>query len=228
MDATLDEEAAAQGFAERYGMWPEEATAAELDSILGEMRGPERASMTHGGLTFMIDGESSDWVHVSGEGLPQPITVRLAVHRGRPRIVGFKMDNNTEVTADALRAVRLGQVLREFLRVWTPSAQPPNLRGSRPQDRDALLLDWAEGGIYLDRLPKIDSSNVVKAKRGTPPPSEVLQHFARILLEERLTQPHGAMARASRRCHIARSTAYRWAELCREHDYLPKEEEEDG
>lgn len=214
-------------FEHRFGFSPDEASAGELLVFRAELQEPRPAPdpRPH---EFRIGTErGGDWISVQGGGLPQPIEVRIAVIGDRPRIVGIHIDNGQEVSADVLRGLRLGQVLKHFLEGYSP--QGPDVRGMAHSDQHAVLHDldaWVEWGLMHEflneRVARADAP--VRAKKGTAPSEAALRNFARIYVRHFKTQQHGALAATAREIPVARSTAYRWLSMCRERGYLHTEE----
>ena len=214
-------------FVEWAGFSSAEATAAELVAFLQRSPTPGGPS----GPAPRLEGQPLDgpdgWIRVTGTALSQPVDVRVAMRAGRPRIVGIRVDNDQEVTADFLRQIRVGEILGVVLS-WGELGEPPNLAGVKFKEREIVIAEWAAPAIFLQELPAVGPDETTSAKRGTPPPDSALRNFARTYLQRLAVKPHGAMAAAAREVHIARSTAYRWAELCRERGYLPQEGGQDG
>lgn len=216
-----------QGRAERelrelYGLVghsPEEAAwfeLAEFDRRIRAGRGWPRDDLDRPAVAIS-EPDGDGWVYADGRSLPQPLHVRFAMINGRPRPVGLKIDNGAEITSETLRAIRLPDILASLTRSWR--ADGPDLRGVKFKEYETARADWAQQDEALGQLPAVS----VEPKRGLPPSDELLRQFARTYIDEVASRAHGAVSRAARTHGVARSTAYRWLDLCRKRGYLQDE-----
>ncbi|HSX66386.1 hypothetical protein, partial [Nocardioides sp.] len=142
------------------------------------------------------------------------------MQRGRPCIVGIRIDNGLEVTADHLREPKLKEILRAFLGRWR--ADGPDLVGVKFKYHQDVQEWWLGMRSFLDSSPEV-SGAVPRAQRGRTPTDETLRDFARRYVAETQKVPHGAITRAARAVPIGRTTAYRWLDMCRERGLIPDE-----
>lgn len=207
-------------FTRVMGIHPDEAAVSELEWAREHLQARQWDVPLR--YSFRWDEDASDgWVTVaSGPGLSQPVDVRVGMKRGRPCIVGIRVDNGTELTADHLREPKLKEILSAFLGRWT--ADGPDVAGIKFKYHQDLHEWWVGMRSFLDASPAVEGE-VPRAQRGRAPTDEMLRDFARHYVAEMQTAPHGAISRAARAVHTGRTTAYRWLELCRERGWIPDE-----
>lgn len=219
-----DKASAEWEFHAAMGIAATEASEAELRAYLDRPRVDEDTARTDASHHIQTVQQSPGvdrpgWLAVAGGGLSQPLEVKIAIVAGRPRVVALRIDNGREITARTLREIRLGAVIDDWLAGWDPNDPPASSD-----------VDEIEPWIAMDRwvrdlndVPDFAGEN--RARKGTPPSDEVLRSFARVYLKHFRLRPRGAISRAAQDVPIARSTAYRWLELCRERGFVPPSEE---
>lgn len=200
------DEVARQRLLEAKGARPEQLPPRLLDGYKVEVLNRPKP----GDYRFEYIGRD-DWLRVHGGPLQVPIEVKFGMAGGRPKVFGLRVDPGHEVTADALRTIKVGEIVRTFF------AQPPTPRGVSPADRQQLIFDWAQERQEL--LNKAPTSP--PATRGTPPDDERLKAFA-----DTYRALGGAMSAVAKHQHMARSTAYRWLDLCRSKGFITLADEE--
>jgi hypothetical protein len=176
--------------------------------------------------TWDFAGElGPDWITVlEPSPVGQAVDLRIAMVRGRPRVIGLRMDNGIEITADVLRKIKLGEVLDRLVGEANVRTTP-DMTGVKFKEREVVLMDWAQAGIWLMELPHVDTE-AAPTRRGVPPSDEQLNAFARRYVEEFRKRPRGAITRTADTFPMARSTAYRWLDLCRDRGLIPTEEDD--
>lgn len=170
---------------------------------------------------FHPDAEPG-WFSASGGNLPQPVRIRVGLVRGRLRVIGVALDNGRPVTSNDLRALRLGDLLEACVEDYDPAG--PHLAGEKFKYHESLTQDWTVLDIWLRSAPTVEQVDVTPARRGSAPSDDQLRQFASVYLEEQRDHPRRAMTLTTRRIPMARSTGYRWADLCRARGYLPRED----
>lgn len=208
-----------------------DAAVSELEWYLERLRNPPSPEGANGWVLSWGEHElGPDWITVLGSSrVGQAIDLRLGIIRGRPRVIGLRMDNGVEITADVLRKIKLGEVLDVLAREYASGPpQAVDLGGVKFKEREAVLQglveEWARVQTLFEGLEHVDSASV-PTRRGVPPSDEQLHAFARRFLEEFRSRPRGAITRTASAFPMARSTAYRWLELCRERGLIPVEED---
>jgi hypothetical protein len=165
--------------------------------------------------------DEAGWVSVRGDQLEQPVRVRFGRSGRRLHIVGLEIDNNQELTSRLLRSIKFPEILDLYFEDWDPE---DDLTSSfdAPDWWHEVVDQLA--AVHVQEIP---GSGGRPARRGQPPAEAQLRKFAQIYQDERIRHPSKAMEMTTRRMPMARSTAYRWAELCRDPQraYLPPEEE---
>jgi hypothetical protein len=134
-------------------------------------------------------------------------------------VIGLLVDNDLEVTADLLRSIRVGALLEQFIGDFQESG--PDLSGVRFKYHQIVKEEWQVMDVFLSeaRLPA-DSPPPIKARKGQPPSDEALRRFANVYRHSVATNPRGAITQTAREMHMARSTVYRWIDLCRDRGLL--------
>jgi hypothetical protein len=173
---------------------------------------PEALALSRGG-----------WVRVERGGLPHPIYVRIGVRTGRPRIIGVLVDNDQEVTADLLRSIRVGRLLEQFLAGVTDDA--PDLTAVKFKYRQMVTEDWIAMREFVEQAGPAPADQGTRARKGQAPTDEALREFAAVYRHHLGTNPRRAMSATASDMHMARSTAYRWADMCRNAGHLPQIQE---
>jgi hypothetical protein len=166
---------------------------------------------------------SGGWVKVSGGGLNQSIYARIALKGGRPRVIGLLVDNDLEVTADLLRSIRVGALLEQFIGDFDESG--PRLSGVKFKYHQIVKDEWDLMRHFLAEAKPAaaDSPPPIRARKGQPPSDEALRRFANVYRHSLAANPRGAITQTAREMHMARSTVYRWIDLCRDRGLLEKE-----
>jgi len=195
-----------------------EASAGELGAPGGDTN-RDRAMDKTPALGWTTSHRGDDrWVEIRDADLGQRIDVVVERVAGRPRIVGLRIDNGREVTADLLRRIRLGRILEEQLgvssRAYDPNVPDEDLDEDENRDR-AALGDWFEANVKDAADPR------VRAKRGHPPSDESLHRFVALYLSELAARPRGAMPRTAKHFYMDRTTGYRWLTQARERGLIP-------
>ncbi|ABL81477.1 MULTISPECIES: hypothetical protein [unclassified Nocardioides] len=195
---------------------------------------------------FEFNGSSgrSDWILVRGGGLSRVIKAKFALVAGTPRLVGLEFDDGQPVAARHLREPRIPAIEAAFASYLSErTEQLTAVREHVDQEYTRELTDEEREDLHgtasvLDRIAAHDAAeearlrelgdDIVLRPRGrgaSPPTVEELAAFARELTRQRLAG-RGAATRTAQTIGINRSTVYRWIEACREHDLLPKTEDE--
>lgn len=141
----------------------------------------------------------ADWVRVEGGDLPMPIEIRVErAPDGRHVFTGLRIGiddrSRAEITSQALREIRLSEILAAYYEVFQP--------------------DYA-----LEMESSIAEVSYPVRQHG--PDNMTLFRFARTYQAELARQPHRAMSAAAKAHNISRATANRWAAICREIGMLP-------
>lgn len=196
-----------------------------------------------------------DWIKVEGEGLPQPISVKVRSVAGELTIVGVRIDDGRPVKSADLRAVRLGALVDQLqahlrdLAAWfledareasremefygvhatgTTEAEPDPLT---PEGHAVVRMreawdDYDRLAKWHRREPDLGEEATLARGRGASPPSAVeLRRFAAVFTDEKTKRQRGAVTRTARRIGVDRSTAHRWINHCKRQGVLPIEQE---
>jgi hypothetical protein len=148
------------------------------------------------------------WDLVTSDDLPVPIEILIGEDlAGRHFVVGLRIggergtwgfvdDDGTAVTAEItsqmLRQIRLSEILAAHFEHFEPV-----------------------------RLMEASLAEVSYPLRPRWPDNAALQAFARTYKAELGRRPSRAMTAAAKAHNISRATANRWAQMCRDHGYLP-------
>jgi hypothetical protein len=128
-------------------------------------------------------------------------------------VIGLLVDNDLDVTADLLRSIRVGALLEHFLGDFNESG--PRLSGVKFKEHQIVKEDWLLMGLFLaEAKATTDSQPPIRARKGRPPSDEALRRFADVHRRNLATRPRRAMSQTARDMHMARTTAYRWLEMC--------------
>jgi hypothetical protein len=141
------------------------------------------------------------WEHVEGGDLPMPIDIIVQqAPDGRYVFTGLRIGDEVEtqeITAATLRQIKLGEILAAHFEHFQPIRE-------------------MEAGLAELSVP------VRPRGRGPAAPgAEALSRFAHTYQIELARQPHRAMSAAAKAHSISRTTAHRWAAMCRQLGYLP-------
>ncbi|HEX6520939.1 MAG TPA: hypothetical protein VF070_13150 [Streptosporangiaceae bacterium] len=147
-----------------------------------------------------LSGQSL-WTRVEGGDLPMPVELIFgSAPDGRYVVAGLKIEDAwypEVVTSATLRQIKLGEI-------------------------QAAYFDYFEPIRLMEESLAELSHPILPPKPGPHgPDNEALRAFAHTYLTELARQPHRAMTATAKAHHISRTTANRWAALCRELGYLP-------
>ncbi|MDQ0576468.1 hypothetical protein [Agromyces albus] len=166
--------------------------------------------------------EEESWTHVSGGGLPAPIYIRVSrAANGRPVVTGLVVGAtwpNAEITADVLRSIRLGEIVRELHKGFSPTEVPP-------YDDFRAQIEWA----LMHQTYVEGAATLTEPSRAFRGDEERLRVFARTYQANIVRSPRSPMAATLRDLEnrqeflkISRATLYRWLERCRDLGLLPR------
>ena len=152
-----------------------------------------------------------EWVKVTGRDLDHPVYVRIAPRPSGAGLlvsgVAFGADGPVEISPRALRALKLPEVLRQVIyehRLTETASMSDNV---------ARAMRW----MSLHDAEPVPSE---PRRRGVAPSDQDLRRFAEHFKANLVAEPRKAMTQTARDLRISRSTANRWAALCRQRDYL--------
>lgn len=187
----------------------------------------------------------SGWIGVGGTAVPHPLSVRIKMTAGGPRVVGMRIDDVDALTGAELRQIRLGELVEhlvecfrvqhhqdqddfreadrelDFLRVDRERQRDEGFNAHTPEGFAMLQLDDALASMdrldaWLGSRPQPTTGDLARGRGASAPTVEDLQAFAEVLEDERISKPHGAVTRTARRIGVDRSTAHRWITRCRD------------
>jgi hypothetical protein len=134
-------------------------------------------------------------------------------------VIGLLVDNELDVTANLLRSIRVGALLEQFIGDFEESG--PDLSCVKFKEHQIVKEEWEVMRLFLSEAKlAADSPPPIKARKGHPPSDEALRRFADVHRHSLATNPRRAITQTAREMHMARSTAYRWIELCRKRELL--------
>lgn len=162
------------------------------------------------------------WIGVTEDRVSQAFSIKIGRRGGRFCVVGLRIDNGREVTANTLRSIRLGRVLEECL------GESDVLTGDDPDEFEWVQTEKAIAEVFTaDAREVIRNYGTPRTRRGNPPSDEDLQEFAEAYKAHLTLHPRSAMHHVTRKggpMPMARSTGYRWLRLARERGYIGPEE----
>ncbi|MGN6244514.1 MAG: hypothetical protein ACTHQ3_12715 [Motilibacteraceae bacterium] len=170
----------------------------------------------HGSPPALAEG---GWAEFRGGPLGQPVWLRFAQVAGRRAVVavlvgGAEGEEPAEVKGEDLRRLRLGELLAATFEV--PEPEPGAGQYDDPTAWEAAVVQ-----DFIGRLPEVAES---PRRRGVAPTDDELRTFAAVYQRELQRRPRSAMTSAARQCNLSRTTANRWAKICRERGFLPERE----
>jgi hypothetical protein len=148
-----------------------------------------------GGYRFTRDESGrSLWDYVEGGDLPMPVWILVKeAPDGRHFVAGLMLDDDgQEITSQTLRQIRVSEILAAHFEHFEPV-----------------------------RLMEASLAEASYPLRPRWPDNDALQAFARTYRTELARRPSRAMTTAAEAHNISRATANRWAQMCRDHGYLP-------
>jgi len=166
------------------------------------------------------DLSEETWTRVEGGSLDAPVYVRLGrTSDGRSIVNGLVMGASwprDEITANVLRQIRIGEILRSVFDGWSLTD---------PEDLEELA-DQVTSGILHETLARRAQPIPAVSRIGSRSVPDVeLEEFARIYKAMLVLYPSRAMTETAKTLgHMSRSTANRWAEKCRQRGLLPPRE----
>jgi hypothetical protein len=183
------------------------------------------------------------WISVRGGGLRQPILVKVKRVGLTVGIAALHIDSGLELTSSDLRTLRLGDLAAQigdlFRRIeqrrgevfelgklihfgadGKPSPPADALEAIHTRSTIETIARWSD---RLAGLPATAEAELSRGRGAKPPTTTDLRGFAQVYLEE--AGRRGTMTRTARRIGMHRSTAHRWAQLCRQQGFLPDEKE---
>jgi hypothetical protein len=161
-----------------------------------------------------LHGMEGTWMHLKGDPLPVPITIRIEhTNEGRFIVTGLVIGlrESTEITWETMRQIRLATVLEQLFAGYDPM-NPAATEDASWGRRLALLTLWYQ----LPDVP-VESKPRRHAARN-------LREVAETYLRHLAATPNRATAATAKELHCSRATVIRRLEEARLAGLLPSKE----